>query len=123
MIHIEANPKNWKLKRKLRTDGVIEYCDYDSPYCWDGERVEEIDNFSFEATLVPDTYYRGRSAAGFVFKDSSTKEEFTVRISKMEEIIKAIASGKMPVENGGFTGRFTFYKQGANYSLGLVEPC
>jgi len=121
MKNVAANPKNWKLKRKVRKDGSVEFCDYDRPYVWEDERLEEYDNFVFDATLVPNTYYRGRSAAGFSFKDAETGEEFVMRISKTEELLKAVVSGRVKVENGGFTGRFTFFKQGANYTLGLSE--
>ncbi len=39
----------------------------------------------------------------------------------IEELLKAIIDGKCPIKNGYFTATFTFFKQGANYSIGLYE--
>ena len=109
---IKQNPKNWKVLRSPNG----RYYDYDG---YRNEDTEAVDNFIFKATLVPDSYYRGRSAAGFTFISGETS--FTMRLNKVDELMQAIASGKVKVENGGFTGVFTFFKQGANYSIGLYN--
>lgn len=94
------------------------YLDYRDSYF--DKNGEAIDNFVFEDIIIPNSFYRGRSAAGFVFTDKD-KNQFTMKISKVEELLKAIADRRVQVIEGGFKGLFTFVKQGENYSLRLVE--
>lgn len=109
---IKPNPKNWKL---LYDSKAKQYADYDG---YNGGKYEQVDNFVFESTLMPNKFYRGRSAAGFYFltKDGA---ELTMRIAKVEELLNAILEGQVKLTKDGFKGMYTFFKQGANYSIGV----
>jgi hypothetical protein len=125
---IKENKASWKL---LYDSKSKRYMDWDGDkviYTWDAvthERssypAEQKENFIFEAELALEHAYRGRSAAGFVFKDVKTDQVFTMRMQKVEEFLKAIPEGRVTITDRGFVGHFTFYKQGANYSIGLVK--
>jgi hypothetical protein len=128
MKYLKENKKSWKVYRHPKTKDWLDYNGY--------ENLEGSENFVFEATLIPAGSYRGRSAAGFTFLDADDGSEFTMRIAKAEEFFRAIASGKVKIEKnatqtkiqysetetykGGFKAKFTFFKQGANYSIGLA---
>lgn len=108
--------KNWKIGLSVN-NGIVSYLDYISH---DAD-VEKVDNFIFEATLLPKDFYRGRSAAGFVFIDADDGSQFTMRISKTEALLKAIVEGKVKVTKQGFKGTYTFAKQGSNYTIMVAE--
>ncbi len=146
---LRPNPaKKWKVPVHLiETGAPFEYLDYTSNSLSDNEEsrtpvdiyihdpkqeryviqkgyFEWQDNFIFEAILLPDGYYRGRSAAGFTFRDAQTGALMTMRLQKLSELIEAVAAndGRVVVTGGGFKGTYTFFKQGANYTIGLFVP-
>jgi hypothetical protein len=114
MIVLKPNPKNWKLYKHKTTGEIATY--YDP---WYEKQYEAIDNFVFEGVIVPKGHYRGRSAAGFAFECGGAA--FVLSISKAQELLEALASGEVRPTGAGFLGRFTFFKQGANYSAGLYH--
>lgn len=72
------------------------------------------ENFVFEDTLVYKCYARGRSAAYFHFVRKSNGAQVTVFISNFSDMIEKMVEGKI-------TGKFVFYKQGANFGCKLME--
>lgn len=110
--------KTWKVP--TRTDkGVTIYLDYEFNY--GGNQPKMVDNFVFEATLKPDSFYRGRSAAGFNFIDADDGHTFTMRIAKTKEFLQAILDGRVTVTKNGYKGQFTFAKQGQNYTIMVAK--
>ena len=128
MNKVMERPCKWKLlydernKRWLDWDGDKTLYEYNMQTRERSTReAQVIENFVFDATIKPTGSYRGRSAAGFTFEDVKTGDKFVMRIAKVEELLDALAKGSVVAENGGFQARYTFYKQGANYSLGLYN--
>lgn len=116
MKFVKENKKNWKLK-SYSLEGHKRYADYDGYY---GKAVKDEENFVFDATLKLDGTYRGPSAAGFNFV-TENGTELIMRLNKTSELLEAIVSGKVKVVKQGFKGRFTFFKQGSNYSIGVYD--
>ena len=79
----------------------------------DGFRWE--DNREFEETLTLTGYSRGRSAAGFEFRDSQGKCYYMF-LTDMVELV----TGNV-LDHGKITGTWTFCKRGANYGVRLVR--
>jgi hypothetical protein len=71
-------------------------------------------NDIFNATMTLDGFYRGRSAAGFLFKDHDGRKH-TMRIKCVELLLKSCV-----IDHGKITGRWTYVKQGSNFSLKYV---
>ena len=131
---LKKDPKKWKLFRQVQdfpigwdddsSESIREkrtvYLDYyNGGYSYEKANVDEMDNFIFEDTIYPERTYRGRSAAGFILTDKD-KNQFTMRLQKTSDLIKAIIEGRIVVANGGLKGHWTFAKQGANYSLAVA---
>jgi len=76
-------------------------------------RSEYIDNFSFDGELSYVSYRKGRSSYIMILTDGVN--EFPVAASKLDEFMRVALRGSK------FIGRFTFFKQGENYSLGLIK--
>lgn len=125
MIIVSQNPKSWKLPVAVKNGRITEVFNYQGAEIYSRKTGEfhktlMVDNFVFRATLVPDGFYRGRSAAGFVFKDKGSDLTFTMRIAKVEELLKELVEGGLNPSNGIDT-LWTFFKQGENYSIGLYK--
>lgn len=132
MKKITNNKKNWKVVKqthessypdfklkKLKTPVFMDYVhDIDN---LDTKMYEVMDNFVFEATVKFNSMYRGRSAAGFELIDVDDNILYVMRIKETLKLLQAIQEGRLEAANGGFTGVFTFVKQGSNYSLSLHE--
>lgn len=90
---------------------------YPEIWIWgqDGKRqeVQWRDNERFATVLTYDNFYRGRSAAGFVFKDPQG-HCVTFFMRDFEDIIPHM-------KNGEVDGTFEFIKRGANYGCRIVK--
>jgi len=122
MKKIMDYPKSWMIPVKEYDDGVKSYQDHGNDR-WEailtGNSKEE--NFVFEAILVPDGTYRGRSAAGMFFKDADDGTLFSMSLTNINHLLKGMYSGKIKQTDDGFKGVFTFEKKGMNYSLTTYE--
>lgn len=74
------------------------------------------DNKPFKATLVLTGHARGRSAARFNVKNIQNDEEYSFGMGAFYDAVV-----KLGVKDGKITGEWVFRKQGANYSLQMVE--
>ena len=104
----------WTNKGPCMYDGGPTYYDYEA-----GKHlpVEYRDNTPFTATMVFDSFYRGRSAAGALFRDrDNPKVLYPVRSTCLKKIILSKV-----MNEGVVHGTFAITKQGANYSLLLAE--
>lgn len=72
-------------------------------------------NYEFDAELEYVTYYRGRSAAYFHFRDTSTGAEHSMFMTDFEETIPHMVRGRI-------RGTWTFIKRGQNYGIRMVSP-
>lgn len=80
---------------------------------WDGGH-EWKPNKPFKTTLFYDGFARGRSSAGFRFKDADGHVYWMF----MTDLDDAIRTGAAPLQ---LSGTFEFAKRGANYGVRLVE--
>jgi hypothetical protein len=69
----------------------------------------------FTATMQLEGFYRGRSAAGFTFKDE-TGIEHTMRIKCVTDLLK-----NATLVRGKVTAVWCYAKQGSNFSLKYVR--
>lgn len=100
---------------KTEKEGYIKNGNHDS---WTRTWVEPYDfrdNTPFKAKLTMSGYYRGRSAAGYSFKDDKG-QEYTMRLRCLEDLLM-----RSRIVKGVTEGWFAFVKQGSNYSLVLVS--
>jgi hypothetical protein len=73
-----------------------------------------VDNFTFEDTLIPNGFERGRSAAYFIFRRMSTGTDVIVFLKDLCDMFPAM------VGQGHVTGTFAFTKRGMNYGCRIV---
>ncbi len=85
---------------------------------------EELTPFSFEATVRPDGYGKGRSAINFYFIDVDSERRYPVSASGTSALLKAITQGVVGVdtETGTFTALFKWAKKGTAYSVEPIIP-
>ena len=76
---------------------------------------EMKDTWIFEDTLKITSYGRGRSAAYFELKSTTTSMEAVMMMSDMSHMVQAGVINK-----GVITGRWTFGKKGKNYGIEYV---
>lgn len=82
-------------------------------YDWGYNVIHHVDNHEFEDELEYVDYGRGRSSVTFKFKRLQTGTTVEFFVSTFSDIIPHINEGKIH-------GRFTFVKQGSNYSCKLL---
>jgi hypothetical protein len=81
---------------------------------WEEDKVKWMDSFIFEDTMRFTSFYRGRSAAGFVVTSQTTGKKYTVFLVDVEAILQH------GVQLGGIvSGTWGFVKRGTNYGLSL----
>lgn len=73
------------------------------------------DNYEFEDDLQIIDVERGRSACIFIAHSKNTGKKYKLFLSSMLEIIN-----NTNMHYGEFSGKFTFIKRGAKYSLKLL---
>jgi hypothetical protein len=110
-----SEPKPFKGKIPWNKKG---FAHWDGHQDWDFEKrvaipAELRDNTPFRADVQIETYFRGRSAAGFILKDLNTGHEYPMRMSCMEHFLKNANFERGVARNC----LFAVTKQGANYSL------
>ena len=100
------------------TDDEVEQCYQNGSYRRDTDRYmgryEWRPNLPFRAVLSYDGYARGRSSAGFVFKDENGHRYWMF----MTDIDAAIRAGVQPLE---IRGEFEFVKRGQNYGVRFIR--
>ena len=93
-------------------NGQLQYADSYVEKFTEGFRW--VDNYTFEAVLTYVGYSRGRSAAGFKFKDNSY--EYYMFMTDMDDVLK-----NKTLYKGRVSGKWTFIKRGMNYGIKLAE--
>lgn len=63
---------------------------------------------------------RGRSAANIVFKDEDDFE-YLLSMKSVDNLLKALTSGKIDIKDGYVLAEFCQFKQGQNYFIDIVE--
>ena len=115
-----------KQKEWVKTD-VLSHANYDGETIW-GEPIYDenskyprhvqlkpvyIDNIPWEDELEYHSFYRGRSAAGLIFKNSK-EQMFTVFMKDIDIFIPLMVHGKIKA-------KFIYCKRGMNYGVTLFE--
>ena len=125
LYYIEANEKIYtcNARGKLKDEGIVvgDIVDFDENENII-EKIEERDNYIFEADLYISGYERGRSSAVMLlvpFKDKnkdffSHKFHYRVFMSDIEDIVKGMVRGRIK-------GSFTWVKKGSDYGIQLVK--
>jgi len=115
-------PRVWTIPVKEYDDGIKSYQDHGQDR-WDAvlTGTSEEDNFVFEATLIPQGTYRGRSAAGMYFQDADDGTLYSMSLTNINNLLKGVYTGKVKQTDDGLKGVFTFEKKGMNYSLTIHE--
>ena len=120
MRNIKLNDTKYKIPRPkrlgkwkngvriLNDNGGVEFLHYAGV-----ELEEPTPNFSFDAELSYLSYSKGRSSYIMILTDGIN--EFPVTALKLDELMK------FALKDNKFIGRFTFFKQGQNYTLGLLR--
>lgn len=86
------------------------------PHLWSSAIVEMRPNAPFRATLEVVSIERGRSAARFVLRDTTTGTEYPMF---MVDVLDMMRAG---IRKGGrITGLWQAGKRGANYGLRLLS--
>lgn len=70
--------------------------------------------------LQPSHTQRGRSAANIVCKDTDGFE-YLMSMKSIDNLLQALVSGKIVIQDGYFSAEFCQVKQGQNYFIDLVE--
>jgi hypothetical protein len=73
----------------------------------------------FQATLVFDRAYSGRSARGFMFQDAATGATYPMMMRDVETLLKEFGLPKK-----GLLGDWSFVKRGQNYFITpeVIDP-
>lgn len=71
-------------------------------------------------TLQPSHTRRGRSAANIICKDKDGYE-YLMSMKSIDNLLHALVSGSITIQDGYFTAEFCQVKQGQNYFIDLVE--
>ena len=104
------NKKKWKLI--VDKNRILKW--------WSQESGNEIDNFSFKATLKLYGYGRGRSSAVLYYNIEYLEEVPIINTSVigfLNDSIDIINN----MDHGKITGLFTFCKRGQNYGIQLIK--
>lgn len=111
-----------KLEQHVKID-ALSHADYNGETRWSDQKTEDgrwikldpvmIDNVPWEDQLIYDSFYRGRSAAGGIFKNS-IGQRFTVFMTDLDKFIPLMVNGKIK-------GTFIYCKRGMNYGVTLFE--
>jgi len=100
-----ADSKKYQIP--FKNGNLVNYCTYPV------EHYEWVDNYEFEAKMEFVEIRRGRSAAGFIFRDKDKGKEYYAFMKTMQEIF----TGASAILNGVVEGRWSFVKRGPNYGL------
>ena len=92
-----------------KSGNMLEYTGY-------ARDIEWRDNVTFPATLLVDTYERGRSAVRVIMRDCATNVTYPMFISDFVDLAK---SGRIVYGEAG--GRWIGGKKGSNYGLRLAS--
>lgn len=111
-----------KVQGWVKND-TLSHASYDGETRWADERGPDgryvrldptmVPNVPFKDTLYYDGFYRGRSAAGMVFRNAAG-QVFTVFLTDMDKFIPLMEKGKV-------TAEFIFCKRGKNYGVTLCD--
>lgn len=82
--------------------------------------VESDFHQTMTLTLQPSHTRRGRSAANIIFTDKDGYEYLT-SMKSIDNLLHALVSGNITIQDGYFTAEFCQVKQGQNYFIDLVE--
>jgi hypothetical protein len=82
------------------------------PFPYEDKPIADL----FKAKMSLVGFYRGRSAAGFTFKDEEGREH-TMRIKCVTELLL-----NADINKGVVCGSWRYVKQGANFSLKYMGP-
>jgi hypothetical protein len=99
------------MKIPFDTDGNMQSYEY---Y---GTELKDIEELTTELTLV--NFERGRSAMNFIYKDVYN-HTYSMFLGEFKKLTKMFNEGKLS-NLGKIYGKWTFRKQGANYSITLIE--
>ena len=104
-------------------NGTLSHANYDGETQWADEQTPDgryiqlsptmVPNIPFVDTLYYDSFYRGRSAAGSIFKNKKG-QLFTVFMTDMDKFIPHMVRGEI-------TAEFIYCKRGQNYGVTLCE--
>jgi hypothetical protein len=96
-------------------NGTLSHANYvgETHYVGPGKRLDPtyIDNIPWDDELTYDDFYRGRSAAGAIFKNAAG-QIFTVFMKDLGIFIPHMVNGKIK-------GKFIYCKRGMNYGVTL----
>lgn len=102
---------------------VLSHCDYQGETRYSDKRTEDgrwiqehpvmVDNVPWEDELSYVDFYRGRSAAGAIFRNDKG-QRFTVFMTDLDRFIPLMVNGKI-------MGKFIYCKRGMNYGVTLFE--
>jgi len=83
------------------------------------EKWVQVNNFVFDATLIPKTSYRGRSAAGLLFEIQDMERPMEMTVSGISDMLAELVDKEADryIEAGGITGLWTLKKGGSNVHL------
>ena len=117
---IGPNKKKWKLYVKKDINGRITDTQYDRYYTL--RDYEEIDNFYFEASFSLNKIYRNKTSIVFEFEDNILSSlHYYMGAFAMGKFLDALLKNVVVMNNGLFSGFFTFVKLGKTYSIIPVE--
>lgn len=124
---IKDNKQNWKIyySESIDYEGRIKksYLHYYHKSL-NSEVTREEDNFVFEGYLRYLDYYNYRSAVGINFVDGDGINH-RMTLGEVENFYEAVSQNKASIlsYNGHtyFHGIFTYFKKGANFSIGLFK--
>jgi len=77
-----------------------------------------VDNFVFEATIVPTRWGTGRQSGSIYFKDADSNTVFRLTQRNLFELLDGIISGRIVVRDNGFFGLYTFDGKGNTLTVG-----
>lgn len=80
------------------------------------QKLVTVDNYYFSDTIKIDDWGRGRSAATFYATSQTNGKKYAFFMKEMMRVVESCVLNK-----GVFSGTFTFRKQGANYSISLIN--
>lgn len=105
---------------KQNQNSLMDYAGYNSE---DNPYIEWKDNFIFYGTLRFVSTKRGRSAANFgvrivIAQGEGKFLQGTIATMFMKQVLRTMQ--EYTIMDAQVSGRWTFYKQGQNYSIGPV---
>ena len=80
--------------------------------------IQHVEPFTFQAKLVYEDYYRGRSSFCMVFRIDGYKRYFVpMAANGVDTLMRAIVDGKIKVVDGKIDGVWKWVKRGSNVSI------